>query len=170
MSLVIAGLLVVAVILSGFGLMAGSQVQAWYTQMEAMGAALERQGARARTALSAVSATATSDGSGTLVQVAVDNTGAETIHPPREMDVIVLYTAVDGSTVLRRLVYTPDPPGANEWTLLSLSPDRGNPGMWDPDEQATLELNLVPPAKAGTTGLVVIGTPNGVTDRIHFTP
>ena len=170
MSLVISGLIVVAMLLSAFGLLGGTQLQAWTEQVEAMRADLARQGARARTLISAVSATATAGGSSTQVQVAVDNDGAEAVHPPSEMDVIVLYTAVNGSTVLTRLTYTGGGVGSNEWTLSGLSPDRGNPGIWDPGERATLDLNLVPPAKAGTTGLVVISTPNGVTDQVYFTP
>jgi len=169
-SLVISGLIVVAMLLNAFGLLGGIQLQTWTEQVEAMRASLALQGVRARTLISAVSATASSSGSATQVQVTVANDGAEPVHPPSEMDVIVLYTAVNRSTVLTRLAYTSGPVGNNQWTLSGLSPDRGNPGIWDPGEQATLYLKLVPPARQGTTGLVVISTPNGVTDQVHFTP
>ena len=53
-------------------------------------------------------------------------------------------------------------PITNVWSETSRTPDQIWPGDWDPDETLTLDAILEPAQASGTSGTVVVATPNGV--------
>jgi hypothetical protein len=86
------------------------------------------------------------------------------------MDVIGRYIEPSGTLHIQRFPYVAsDPPGNDQWTIASISPDAFNPGLWDPGERATFKLKVSPPIQIGSVATVVLATPNGVSDSISFT-
>ena len=106
-------------------------------------------------------------GGNTDLSVNANNTGSQSVARFEEMDVIVKYTDEDDSAVLTRLRYVSSGIGANQWTLSTtgVTPDVFNPGLWDSDETLFIDLRVAPAVKAGTSALVVVGTPWAVADQ-----
>lgn len=105
---------------------------------------------------------------GTDIELEVANTGSVAIGDYTKMDVLVDYRSEEGDQVTRRLSYAAGTPGDNEWTLSGLAPDEHHPQVWNPDETATLTLRIVPAAKSGDDGTVVVVTLQGASDRAVF--
>lgn len=116
-------------------------------------------GERARMAISIQSAS-TAGGATTTIQV--QNTGSVAISDFAHVDFYVDYVTSGGSAASTRLTRTLGTPGANQWRLVSISPDVFQPGIVDPGETATLEGVLSPTMLNPSTGAVAIATPKGV--------
>ena len=103
------------------------------------------------------------------ITVRVDNIGDTAIVKAAQMDVFMRYIPETGNDPLvKRLTHVAGSPNDNQWSIVSISPDTFNPGLWDPGEQAELELNPVPNANEGSTHTVVVATPEGVSDSTSF--
>ena len=138
-----------------------------FTQSDALkeAAAVERD--QLRTSMSVASASQITTVDYTTMTLGVDNPGALTLANRQVMDVIVIYTAQDGSSKTKWLPYVATaPPGDNQWTISAISPAAYNPGLWDPGEQVTLKLRFTPPLKAASVATVSMGAPNGVTTSV----
>lgn len=97
----------------------------------------------------------------TLVVV---NTGATRVLDIEKMDVIVQFGS--GANVAQRLTYTPSgPPSVGQWTDTDLS-GSFEPGIFNPGEALTMDGKVL--LLETGTGVITVGTPNGVTGSIEL--
>ncbi len=66
--------------------------------------------------------------------------------------------------------YTSNLPGSNEWTSVGIYTDAAGgipeiyePGIFNPDEELVLQLNIAPGIALSTTNRLLLSTHNGVT-------
>lgn len=169
MSIVVAGLWVAVTLLAGILTMGYTIFSTSMAQGDAFRDASRLTLERARTRISVANINNSLDGEGTSVTVYANNTGETLISRPSQMDILVRYTQADGSLAVKRLVYaTACPPAGDGWCIAGWSPDSFNPSLWDPGEQATLNLNLAPSMLCQSPATVVIVAPNGVTTLGNF--
>ena len=90
-------------------------------------------------------------------------------------DVTVQYRGTDDGYYIKRLAYTAGAPGDDQWTVTGIflnaataDPEVFEPSILNPEEEAVLQLKLNPGVKAGSTNLVTIVAPNGVSIPIIF--
>ena len=97
----------------------------------------------------------------TLVVV---NTGATRVLDIGQMDVIIQFGS--GLNAAQRLTYTPSgPPSVGQWTDTDLS-GSFEPGIFNPGEALTMDGKALL-LEIGT-GVITVGTPNGVTGSIEL--
>ncbi len=97
----------------------------------------------------------------TLVVV---NTGATRVLDIEKMDVIVQFGS--GLNAAQRLTYTPSgPPSVGQWTDTDLS-GSFEPGIFNPGEALTMDGKAL--LLETGTGVITVGTPNGVTGSIEL--
>ena len=162
MGAAVAGLLLLGVFFTGHAMMSRSTLYGNLLVATATKEAVRLSGERARS-LIVIDGTNT-DGLCNLT-VDVDNTGAVSIRDPSLMDVVVQFAG--GSTAAQRLVYVGSEPLAlGEWTENSIS-GQFEPSIFNPGEtmQISGKLLLTGPE---STGVVTVGTPNGVVDTASF--
>ncbi len=175
MSIVIAGAFVIAtflvVALLTFGTVLGTSTNQGASLQEAS----DRQAGQVAGVIAITSTSAANSGEGTNITVTGDNTGAMSYGSFSAMDVLAKYTNSTGDQEIKRLAYVckqlcgnPGNPGDNEWTIFSINPDSYNPKMWDPNENATISLRVVPSVKTGTSGTVAVVVPDGISDSAYF--
>ena len=95
--------------------------------------------------------------------VQVENSGEVLINSPANMDLIVEYTGTGGNAVSDWLSH------GTQWSVASISPDTRDPSTWNAGETATINFTLSPTAKDGTSGVVLIVSPLGISDSEYFT-
>lgn len=162
MSVVLPGGLIMAILLLTSVLLFGTSLRSWTAQAQSF---KELADVNTQRVGSVIDITSTSvGGSGSNVTVVVKNTGSQSITSFPQMDVIMHYTASNNNLTVTYLVYTTSSLSNGQWTKTIISPDSFNPGLWDPGETLTIDLQVAPGIKAGTTGTVVVATPRGVTD------
>ena len=94
----------------------------------------------------------------------VINTGATRVLDIGKMDVIVQFGS--GANAAQRLTYTPSgPPAVGQWTETGLS-GSFEPGIFNPGESLTIDGKALL-VETGT-GVITMGTPNGVTSSIEL--
>lgn len=170
MATVVGGLWVIATLLLSVLLLGQTLFGTSSVQGAALLVASRTAVERARTAISIANATSADVGSGTDVTVTANNTGGVSIFKASQMDMLIRYTAVDSSLVVRRLTYsTSCALTEGQWCLNTLTPDSFNPGAWDPGELAQFKLRLVPAVQCDTTLTVVAVAPNGISGLGNFT-
>lgn len=163
MNVVLSGLWVGAAIIASILLLAQTIFAASSAQANGLREASRITLERARTRVSVASMNATDASGGTNIAVRVDNKGEISIVKAAEMDVLVRYTQTNGSLKVERLAYSAScAPPDNQWCRFSLVPDALNPALWDPGEQAQIDVRLVPAVQVGTTATIVVVTPNGI--------
>ncbi len=170
MSIVISGVLIISSFLLASVLMFGSFLTTSSTQAESIRnlGRLNQQKAGSEIRITSGTVTASVTGSGTDMTLLIDNTGSQSVQSFDEMDVIVQYTDITDTTVLKYLTYNDGGAGENQWTNPAtggITPDTYNPRMWDPDETMTIELRVLPLVKQGTLALVVVSTPKAAGDQ-----
>lgn len=170
MSIVISGVLIISSFLLASVLMFGSFLTTSSTQAESIRnlGRLNQQKAGSEIRITSGTVTASVTGSGTDMTLLIDNTGSQSVQSFDEMDVIVQYTDITDTTVLKYLTYNDGGAGENQWTNPAtggITPDTYNPRMWDPDETMTIELRVLPLVKQGTWALVVVSTPKAAGDQ-----
>jgi hypothetical protein len=126
--------------------------------------------AQVRSSIDITSASVVTTGAtGTIVQVLVDNVGAQSVSVVdfNRLDVIVQYTDPSNNPVRKYLSYNASAVADNKWTnpASGITPDSLNPRMWDPDEVFTIDLRVVPAIKTGTSAVVVVATPQAASDQ-----
>lgn len=92
----------------------------------------------------------------------VTNSGTQSIADFTKMDTLVAYVNITGDPVNTRLTHVTD------WSVASITPDNRNANTWDPQEYASIEFNLASAVKLGNRGMLILGTPNGVTGQTYF--
>ncbi len=93
----------------------------------------------------------------------IENIGEILVDDFSELDLIVEYTDTDSVAVADQLTLVTD------WSISSISPDNGDPSLWNPGETATVTFTLSPTAKDATSGLVLMALPLGFSDTTYFT-
>jgi len=170
MSIVISGVLIISSFLLASVLMFSTFLTTSSTQAESIRnlGRLNQQKAGSEIRITSGTVTASVTGSGTDMTLLIDNTGSQSVQSFDEMDVIVQYTDITDTTVLKYLTYNDGGAGENQWTNPAtggITPDTYNPRMWDPDETMTIELRVLPLVKQGTLALVVVSTPKAAGDQ-----
>lgn len=100
-------------------------------------------------------------GCNTLLAVA-DNTGRTAITDFAGMDVLADYRDTSDNKV------TIHPNYNTGWTVAGINPDKRDPNLWNPEEEATFVIPISPLMGFDTTGTVVMVTPQGVSDSGYF--
>lgn len=125
-----------------------------------------------------VSVTPSNPGSGSDVNVSINNTGAMKILKSefKRIDVFVYYhnyTAGENITIHRWIPYNDTNYSAlqdNEWTVVDITPDLINPRIFDPDEQMKIVIRVDPAINStnpnGNWTKIVM--PNGVSASKYF--
>lgn len=114
---------------------------------------------------------ASTDASGSYIDVVVHNGGATRWGNFDEWDVVLQYYTSSGVYYIRYLTYTSSTtPGSNKWTVSSIYSDYNNaiseyyePGIVNPGEDVVLKLSISPSANPTGTKMVTIAVANGVT-------
>ncbi|MCH8349223.1 MAG: hypothetical protein IIB29_03125 [Chloroflexi bacterium] len=164
MAINVAGLLVLGVLIVVLSLMSWASIVSSTAVGLTSAEAVNRDGERARTGLTLVSA----EGGGTTLTLQLKNTGLTSVYDYAAMDFIVDYTDAAVNTVATYLAYTTGTLGANQWKMTSISPDSFQPNAWNPGETITLDALLSPAQSDDTIGNVIVATPNGVLDTSPF--
>jgi hypothetical protein len=144
------------------------------TSVDTSTAGLEEVGQRneiiLRTELSPVSAAMPS---ADILELIIENTGQVRLAEFDKWDFIVQYYDDAGVSHVEWLPYA-ETPGDNEWSVSWIRLDGAaefyEPNMLNPGEQAMLQARLSPAAGTGTTNMVVVAAPNGVTASTYFSP
>jgi hypothetical protein len=107
------------------------------------------------------------------LEVIVENTGQTRLAEFEKWDFIVHYKDDAGLAYVEWLPFAAAA-GDNKWNVawirLGGAAEIYEPGVLNPGEQALLRARLNPAAGAGTTNMVVVATPNGVTVSTYFYP
>lgn len=126
-----------------------------------------------------VSVTPSNPGSGSNINVSINNTGATKILASEfeHIDVFVHYynytAEAENITIHRWIPYNDTTHSAlqdNEWTVVNVTRDLINPGIFDPDEEMNIVVRVYP-AINGTIpngNWTKIVMPNGVSDCKYF--
>jgi hypothetical protein len=152
-----------------------TMAQGFMTSVDASTAGLEEVGHRdetiIRTLLTPVS---TSQPAPNTVEVILENDGQTKLADFDKWDIIVHYYDGGGTYHIGWLPYTEMALGDNEWEVawIRLNGDSEvfEPGVLNPGEQIMLRAQISPPTGGGTTNMMVIATPSGVTASTYFSP
>lgn len=170
MGILVAGILVITTFLVASSLMFGSLLNGSVEQTQALKELAVINKKLAGSALNITSAVVDTPGGGDVTLV-VDNSGSESVFNFAHMDVIIRYTDDSDNSILKYLTFNSVAAGANEWTVpvTGVQPDAFNPDVWDSDEVLTIDIQVSPNIKTGTSAHVVVGTPQGVADQSNLT-
>ncbi|RLI32791.1 hypothetical protein DRO66_10975 [Candidatus Bathyarchaeota archaeon] len=149
--------------------------QGFLTSVDTSTAGLEEIGQRdetiMRTELSSVSA---SQPAADTLEVTLENSGQTKLADFDKWDVIVQYYDGTGTYYSKWLPYTEGTLGDNEWELvwirLNGAAEIFEPNVLNPEEEIMIRAQLNPSAGAGTTNMVVVATPSGITASTYFSP
>ena len=149
--------------------------QGFITSVDASTTGLEEIGQRdetiMRTELSSVSA---SQPASNTLEVILGNTGQTKLADFDKWDVIVQYYDGTGTYHSKWLPYTEGTLGDNEWEMVWIWLDGEaevfEPNVLSPEEQIKIRAQLNPSVGAGTTNMVVVATPGGITASTYFSP
>jgi len=149
--------------------------QGFLTSVDTSTAGLEEIGQRGetimRTELSSVSA---SQPAANTLEVTLENSGQTKLADFDKWDVIVQYYDGTGTYYSKWLPYTEGTLGDNEWELvwirLNGAAEIFEPNVLNPEEEIMIRAQLNPSAGAGTTNMVVVATPSGITASTYFSP
>ena len=161
MASTLAGLLILAMFLTTSLITFRSTLTGDIAVSGASRDASKAMGENARTEITIDSVVGDTFCSFTLV---VTNTGAARVLDLEQMDVIVQFGA--GNNAAQRLTHAPSgPPAIGQWTDTTLSGSY-EPGIFNPGEILTIDGKalLIEPG----TGVITVGTPNGVIDSIEL--
>lgn len=171
METLIVSLICIALVV--FGGMTMSQ--GFLTSVDASTTGLEEIGQRdeniMRTELSSVGA---SQPASDTLEVTLENRGQTKIADFDKWDVIVQYYDGTGTYYTKWLPYTTGTLSNNEWEVLWIRLDGEDelfePNVLNPEESIMIRAQLDPSVGAGTTNMVVVATPGGITASTYFSP
>lgn len=113
-------------------------------------------------------------GSPSPLQIVLKNTGQSKTADYEKWDVIVQYYDEANQYHVEWLPYSAGGAQTNEWGVgwihLNDEPEKFEPGVLNPGEQIMIDTQLDPPVGPGTTNMVVVSTPSGVTCSTYFSP
>jgi len=164
---------VICIALVLFGGMTMSQ--GFMTSVDTSTTGLEEIGQRdetiMRTELTPVSA---SQPSANTLEVILENSGQTRLADFDKWDVIVQYYDGTGTYHVEWLPYTEATLDDNEWEVAWIRLDGAaevfEPNVLNPQEEIMIRAQLNPSVGAGTTNMVILGTPSGVTASTYFSP
>ncbi len=164
---------IICVALLVFGGMTMSQ--GFLTSVDASTTGLQEIGQRddtiMRTELTPVS---TSVPSANTMEIILENTGQTKLADYTKWDVIVQYYDGTGSYYVEWLPNAGASIDDNEWEVAWIRLKGGaevfEPDVLNPGEQIMLRAQLNPAVGAGTTNMVVVSTPSGITASTYFLP
>ena len=109
-----------------------------------------------------------------ILEVILENSGQTRLADFDKWDVIVQYYDGTGTYHVEWLPYTEETLDDNEWEVAWIQLDGGaeifEPNILNPGEQIMIRAQLNPSVGSGTTNMVVISTPGGVTASTYFSP
>jgi hypothetical protein len=125
-----------------------------------------------RTELTPISAGLTSIPGTDPLDIVLENSGQTKIADFDKWDVIVQYTDTGGTYHVEWLSYVEGGAGTYEWEVywirLDDQPETFEPDVLNPGEQIMIRTFLSPIVGVGTTNMVVVSTPSGVTSTTYF--
>jgi hypothetical protein len=108
------------------------------------------------------------------LEIILENTGQTKMAEYERWDVIVQYYDDTGTYYVEWLPYSPSGGGTNEWGVgwirLNGQAEIYEPNVLNPKEQIMIKTWLDPSVGAGTTNMVMVSTPSGVTSSTYFSP
>jgi hypothetical protein len=148
------------------------------TSLDAGTAGLEEIGNRdnaiMRTDLTPVSTNITLVSGADPLEIVLENTGQIKLADYEKWDVIVQYFDDGGNYIVQWLPYVDGTSSTYEWDVgwikMNGQPEVFDPNVLNPGEQIMIKTLLDPSVGIGTTNMVVISTPSGVTCSTYFTP
>jgi hypothetical protein len=148
------------------------------SNMDAGTAGLEQAGNRnemiMRTELMPVSTNITLVAGPTPLEVVLQNTGQTKAADFEKWDIIVQYYDNSGGYHVVWLPYSNTGGGTNEWGVgwihINGQPEMIEPNVLNPGEQIMLQTWLDPEVGSGTTNMITVSTPSGVTSTTYFSP
>ena len=164
---------IICIALIAFGGMTMSQ--GFLSSVDSTSAALEQMGQNSetimRTELTVISAACDSK-TGDLT-VTLSDSGQTKLASFEDWDVIVNYTT-DPDYHVKWLPYTAGTPGADQWTVDSITMSDGSPESFElnilnPTERIVISGLLSPWPDKSSSMMVVVATPNGITASTSFT-
>ena len=127
-----------------------------------------------RTELTPVSTNLTLVSGPSPLEIVLENTGQTKMADYEKWDVIVQYYDGSGTYHVEWLPYSVTGGATNEWAVgwihLNGQPEKFDPTVLNPGEQIMIATQLDPAVGAGTTNMVVISTPSGITSSTYFSP
>jgi hypothetical protein len=169
METAIVSLLCIALIVLGGMTMS----RGFLTSVDASTAGLEEVGKRDETILrTGLSPISTSLPAANTLELTLENSGQIKLADFNKWDVIVQYYDAASTYHARWLPYTDGALGDNEWEVgwirLNGEAEVYEPNVLNPKEQIMIRVQLNPSVGAGTTNMVVVATPSGVTASTYF--
>ncbi|OGO20794.1 MAG: hypothetical protein A2Z15_02025 [Chloroflexi bacterium RBG_16_50_11] len=108
------------------------------------------------------------------LEIVLENTGQTKIADFDKWDVIVQYWDSSGNYTVKWLPYSASGGGTNVWGVnwirLDGQAEIFEPDVLNPGEQIMIKTWLDASVGAGTTNMVVVSTPSGVTSSTYFSP
>jgi hypothetical protein len=171
METAIVSLLCIALIV--FGGMTMSQ--GFLTSVDASTTGLGNIGHRDETTMrTELSSVSTSLPAANTLEVTLENSGQVKLADFDKWDVIVQYYDGFGTYHTRWLPYAEGTLGDNEWEVawirLNGAAEVFEPNVLNPKEQIMIRAQLNPEVGTGTTNMVVVATPSGITTSTYFSP
>ena len=118
--------------------------------------------------------TGTSQPAANTLEVTLENSGQAKLSDFEKWDIIVQYYDGTGTYHVEWLPYTEATLGDNEWEIAWIRLDGAaevyEPNVLNPGEQIMIRAQLNPSVGAGTTNMVVVATPSGITASTYFSP
>ena len=170
METAIVSLLCIALIV--FGGMTMSK--GFLTSVDASTAGLENISQRDETTMrTGLASVDTSTPSADTLEVVLENSGQVKLANFDKWDIIVQYYDDTGNYDIKWLPYTEGTLGDNEWEVAWIRLENGNPEIFEPDvlnpeEHIKIRIQLNPSIGVGTTNMVVVATPGGITTSTYF--
>ncbi len=134
----------------------------------------QRDEAIMRTELTPISTSLSTPSGPDPLEIILENTGQTKLADFNKWDVIVQYYDSSSDYHVEWLPYNEDTAGTYEWEVVWIRLDGQTeafePNVLNPGEQIMLRAWLDPSVGAGTTNMVIISTPSGVTVSTHFSP
>lgn len=145
------------------------------TSVDASTTGLEEIGQRdetiMRTELTPVSA---EQPSAATLEVILQNSGQTKLADFEKWDIIVQYYDDTGTYHAAWLPYTEETLDDNKWEVAWIRLNGGaeifEPNVLNPQEEIMVRAQLYPAVGAGTTNMVIVATPSGVTASTYFSP
>jgi hypothetical protein len=109
-----------------------------------------------------------------MLEVTIQNVGQVKLADFNQWDVIVHDEDASGYFHVTWMPYNPGTLGNNEWNVkgiytLNDQPEVFEPGIFNPDENLVIQVDIDPEVKSNTTNQILMTTPNGVTVSKSFT-
>jgi hypothetical protein len=127
-----------------------------------------------RTELTPISANTTLISGPDPLDIVLRNTGQVKIADFADWDVIVQYYSDTGNYTVKYLPYSSNGSGTNVWGVnwihFNGQSETFEPNVLNPGEDINIRTWLDPSVGTGTTNMVVISTPSGITCSTYFTP